>query len=64
MTSKHFKTMTVPFADPGEFDFSDAVEAYGDWTEIDTPCDKSPSGQCEFNAVRDPEHCIHCGKRV
>lgn len=44
--------------DPDAID--DAVNVYGDdWPEVDTPCDKSPVEQCEFNAA-DPDHCIHC----
>lgn len=30
--------------------------------EIETPCDKSPVGQCEYDALRNPERCIHCGR--
>lgn len=65
--SKHFKTITTTFDDPGEFDFSDAKEAYGEVDEfgfIDTPCDLSPSGQCEYDALRDAERCIHCGRKT
>lgn len=63
MTSKHFKAYTLPFSDPGEIEVDDADEAYGDWPQIDTPCEASPVGQCEYSA-REPERCIHCGRKT
>lgn len=55
---QHFPTRSE---NPDAID--DATEVYGDWPEIDTPCDKSPVGQCEFNAT-DPDHCIHCKRKA
>lgn len=70
MTNRHPKrsALQVAFSDPGDVvDIDDATEAYGDrddlpYPEIDTPCDESPSGQCEYDARHDPERCIHCGR--
>ena len=64
--SKHFKRIVVPFSDPDQIvidDMDDATEVYGEWPEIDTPCDESPSGQCEYRTP-DYETCIHCGRKV
>ncbi len=50
-----------------EIEFHDFTEVYGDnvvelFPEIITPCDLSPSGQCEYS-WRDKFHaCIHCKK--
>lgn len=78
MTNKHpksrslispfgFNRITVPFDDPGDFQSddptADATEVYGDWPQIDTPCDRSPVGQCEYSA-REPDRCIHCGRKT
>ena len=64
MTNKHFKAYTLPFSDPDQID--EATEVYGDidFPEIEDPCEKSPSEQHEFNALFDPERCIHCRKLV
>lgn len=43
------------------FDLSEKTESF---PEIDTPCDKSPSGQCEYDVRRDPELCKHCGRKT
>lgn len=48
-------------------DIDDCTNVYGDSLDlfpyVETPCDKSPSGQCEFNALApDHERCIHCGR--
>lgn len=74
MTNKHpksrplispfgFNRITVPFSDPGAIEIDDADEVYGDWPQIDTPCDRSPVGQCEYSA-REPDRCIHCGRKT
>lgn len=54
------RRLVSPF---GPDSIDDATEVYGDWPEIDTPCDKSPVGQCEFLAC-DPDTCIHCGNKT
>lgn len=67
MSNKHIKTHRVARAfdlEGSDFDLADATEVYGDWAEIDTPCDKSPAGQCEYDALRNPERCIHCGRKM
>lgn len=71
MTNKHFKAYSLPFSDPdrikeeqiGDDLISEATEVYGDWPQIDTPCEDSPVGQCEYSA-REPERCIHCGRKT
>lgn len=61
--SKHFKTYETTFQTPDVVDsIDDANEVYGDWPQIDTPCEDSPVGQCEYSA-REPETCIHCGRK-
>lgn len=61
--------LETTFADPGIVDsIDDASEVYGDhdddeFPEIDTPCELSPSGQCEY-ASSDYDTCIHCGRKT
>lgn len=54
-----------------EIDIDECSEVYGDalglFPDIEqTPCDRSPAGQCEFNALAGDDHdlCIHCGRRT
>lgn len=48
--------------DPDAID--EAMERVHDYPEIDTPCDKSPSGQCEYNSEDRFyfDKCLHCKK--
>lgn len=41
-------------------DIGDATESVGDFPEIETPCDLSPSGQCEYSWRDNFHSCIHC----
>lgn len=48
-------------------DIDDCQEVYGDHGEFDYPddtCDASPSGHHEYDALRDPERCKHCGRKT
>ena len=57
-----------PPAEP--IDIEDCHEVYGDnviemFPEIRTPCDLSPTGQCEYDATAaDWRRCKHCKKRT
>lgn len=68
MTARTLPLLLVDAADLARDpidDIDSCTQVYGDWPEIDTPCDASPVGQCEYNAVApDPEYqrCIHCGR--
>lgn len=60
--------LTIPIAngsDPEVIDIEDRGSpslAYGeDFPEIDTPCDYSPTGQCEYGGPNDRE-CKWCRK--
>lgn len=57
--SSQFRILKTTFSDPDLID--EATEVYGDWPEIDTPCDKAPAGQCEFS-IFDPDVCLWCKK--
>lgn len=46
---------------PDVIEIDDAREAVGDWPEIDTPCDRSPAGQCVY-VYPDYRLCIYCDK--
>lgn len=66
---KHFKKskpdrLTIPFDDPGAFEDPDNIDDRNSvmYPEIDTPCEESPSGQCEYDALSNPERCKHCGR--
>lgn len=62
--NKHFKAYTTTFADCDAID--DATEAYGE-IELDFPpddCDESPNGHHEYDALRDHERCVHCGRKT
>lgn len=61
--TKHFKTYSLPFSDPDLIDECDEVYMDG-WPDIEDPCDDSPNGQHAYNALLDPETCIHCGKKT
>lgn len=61
--SKHFKTYTVPFADPSDFQSDEPVAdatkvCGGGWSDA---CEQSPSHRHEFNVLAD--RCIHCGEK-
>ena len=54
-----------------EPDIDEPCEVYGDalglFPEIEqTPCDRAPSGQCEFDALARDDHdlCKHCKRRT
>jgi hypothetical protein len=64
-------TRTLPFAlavpvasgsDPDVIEIDDCIQVYGDWPEIDTPCEASPVDQCEYSAVDNFRRCIYCGR--
>lgn len=62
--------VVIPIAngsDPELIEIEDCHEVYGDWPEVDTPCEdpRAPAGQCHFNAVgMEPDRCLYCGKRT
>lgn len=62
---QHFPTKPLASENPDAID-DPAMQVYGEWPEIDTPCDSpnAPTGQCEFNAITDPDHCIWCKRRT
>jgi hypothetical protein len=58
-------TLAVPVAsgsDPDVIEIEDAINVYGDFPEIDTPCDASPVDQCEYSITDNFRRCIYCGK--
>ncbi len=57
--------LTIPIAngsDPQVMEIEDCTESVGDFPEIETPCDLSPSGQCEYSWRDNFRACIHCRK--
>lgn len=67
MTSRTipFRAVTVPISngsDPDVIEIDDCTNVYQMFPEIERPCDKSPVGECEYNALGDPDICIHCRK--
>lgn len=61
---KHFKTYAIPLSgEPAVVDIEDCTEVYGEWPDVQEPCDFSPSGQCEY-ASSDYDTCIHCGRKT
>lgn len=60
--------LVVPLSsgsDPDVIAIDEDREVYGDWPEIDTPCDDdaNPGDQCVYNAeLPFPEHhrCVYC----
>lgn len=58
--------VVIPIANGSEpeiLELDDLTEVYGvDFPEIDTPCDLSPSGQCEYSWRDNFRVCIHCRK--
>jgi hypothetical protein len=60
--------VVIPIANGSEpeiLELDDLTEVYGDWPEVDTPCENpdAPGGQCHFNAVGlEPDRCLYCGK--
>ena len=54
-----------PFVPPPTSDDNWEASVCGDWPEIDTPCDESPTGQCEYDATAvDWRMCKHCRQRT
>lgn len=58
--------IVIPIANGSEpelLELDDLTEVYCDSVdEVDTPCDLSPSGQCEYSWRDDFKVCIHCRK--
>ncbi len=56
--------LTIPIANGSEpaVEIEDCDNAVGDFPEIETPCDLSPSGQCEYSWRDNFRACIHCRK--
>lgn len=67
---KHFKMMIVPLSgDPVVQDIDDCDQVYGDniiqmFPETFEPCPSplSTTGQHAYDALREPERCIYCGR--
>lgn len=56
--------LTVPIhsgSDPDVISVGGNKTVYELWPEIDTPCEQSPVGQCEY-LIGNPDICIHCKK--
>lgn len=59
------RRLTVPIgagSEPDLIEIEDIHDAIGEFQDIDTPCDRSPSGQCEYSMSDNFRCCIHCGK--
>jgi hypothetical protein len=63
MKTLPLRKLVVPIAsgsDPDVIEIDDCSNAVGDFPEIDTPCDLSPSGQCVYSWRDHFRACIHC----
>lgn len=52
-------TSADPDSDPDAFDH--ATEVYADWPEILEHCERSQTGQHQYEAKDGFRKCIHCG---
>jgi hypothetical protein len=57
------RTLPVRAENPDNIDTAHNV--YGDgWPDVTDACDQSPSGHHEYDAINDPERCLHCKRKT